>query len=47
MALVMTPCFLFRGEQCASAELAPGVKNLLSHRAQAMNMLAERLKVHC
>ncbi|MDB2384332.1 RdgB/HAM1 family non-canonical purine NTP pyrophosphatase [Endozoicomonas sp.] len=41
------PLFFVPSEHCASAELPPETKSCLSHRAQAMHMLAERLKAHC
>ncbi len=37
------PIFYVPGEDCASAELAPEVKNRLSHRGQALNKLVEAL----
>jgi len=38
------PVFLVPGENCAAAELAPGVKNRLSHRGQALRKLLEALQ---
>jgi XTP/dITP diphosphohydrolase len=38
------PVFYVPGENCASAELAPEVKNSLSHRGQALKKLVEALK---
>lgn len=38
------PVFWVPGEQCASAELAPAVKNRLSHRGQALQKLLAALK---
>jgi non-canonical purine NTP pyrophosphatase (RdgB/HAM1 family) len=39
------PVFWVPGEQCASAELAPEVKNRLSHRGQALQKLSEALQL--
>ena len=39
------PVFWVPGEQCASAELAPEVKNRLSHRGQALQKLLEVLQL--
>ena len=39
------PVFWVPGEQCASAELAPAVKNRLSHRGQALQKLLEVLQL--
>ena len=41
------PLFFVPSEQCTSAELSPDIKNKLSHRAQAMVMLAKKLEVAC
>jgi XTP/dITP diphosphohydrolase len=38
------PVFWVPGEQCASAELAPEVKNRLSHRGQALQKLLAAIK---
>ncbi len=38
------PVFFVPGEQCAAAELAPEVKNRLSHRGQALARLLAALK---
>ena len=38
------PLFWVPEQQCSSAELTPQVKNLISHRGQAMGMLLERLE---
>jgi XTP/dITP diphosphohydrolase len=38
------PVFYVPGEDCASAELPPAVKNRLSHRGQALAHLVDRLK---
>jgi XTP/dITP diphosphohydrolase len=38
------PVFYVPGEDCASAELAPEVKNRLSHRGQALAKLLQALK---
>ena len=38
------PVFWVPSEQCASAELAPAVKNRLSHRGQALQKLLAALK---
>ena len=38
------PVFWVPGEQCSSAELAPELKNRLSHRGQALQKLLEALK---
>jgi XTP/dITP diphosphohydrolase len=38
------PVFYVPGENCASAELAPEIKNSLSHRGQALKKLVEALK---
>ena len=38
------PVFWVPSEQCASAELAPEVKNRLSHRGQALQKLASELE---
>lgn len=38
------PVFWVPSEQCASAELAPERKNLLSHRSQALRKLSELLR---
>ncbi len=37
------PIFYVPGEQCASAELAPELKNRLSHRGQALRKLLAAL----
>lgn len=37
------PLFWVAEQQCSSAELAPEVKNRLSHRARAMQLLRQRL----
>ncbi len=41
------PLFYVPTEHCSSAELPAEKKNRLSHRAQAMALLAERLKAFC
>ena len=38
------PLFLVPGENCSSAELAPEVKNRLSHRGKALTAMVEQLK---
>ncbi len=38
------PVFYVPGHDCASAELAPEVKNQLSHRGQALRKLVEAMK---
>jgi XTP/dITP diphosphohydrolase len=38
------PIFYVPGQQCASAELAPEVKNSLSHRGQALQQLVDSLR---
>jgi XTP/dITP diphosphohydrolase len=38
------PVFYVPGHDCASAELAPEVKNRLSHRGQALRQLVEQLQ---
>jgi XTP/dITP diphosphohydrolase len=38
------PLFFVPDQNCSSAELAPAVKNRLSHRGQAMRQLLERLR---
>ena len=38
------PVFYVPGENCASAELAPAVKNSLSHRGQALKKLVKALE---
>jgi XTP/dITP diphosphohydrolase len=40
------PVFYVPGEDCASAELPPAVKNRLSHRGQALACLRDRLTAH-
>ena len=37
------PVFFVPGHECTSAELAPEVKNQLSHRGQALRLLVEAL----
>ena len=39
------PVFWFDDYQCASAQLPPDIKNQLSHRGQALRILAEHLQV--
>ncbi|WP_324732293.1 RdgB/HAM1 family non-canonical purine NTP pyrophosphatase [Pseudomonas paeninsulae] len=39
------PLFWVEERQCSSAELAPGEKNQLSHRARAMALLKQRLRL--
>ena len=38
------PLFLVPGENCSSAELAPELKNRLSHRGKALTAMVEQLK---
>lgn len=38
------PLFWVPEHQCSSAELAPEIKNAISHRGQAMQMLLDRLQ---
>jgi len=40
------PVFYVPGQDCASAELSPEVKNRLSHRGQALACLVEMLTQH-
>jgi XTP/dITP diphosphohydrolase len=39
------PIFYLPTQGCTSAELAPEVKNTISHRAKALTALLEELKV--
>ncbi len=41
------PLFFVPSEHCSAAELPAGKKNQLSHRARALQVLAERLKSFC
>ncbi|MDP0561454.1 MAG: RdgB/HAM1 family non-canonical purine NTP pyrophosphatase [Candidatus Endonucleobacter sp. (ex Gigantidas childressi)] len=41
------PLFFVPSENCTSAELSPEKKNLLSHRAKAMEELVRRLRIFC
>ncbi|MDP0589421.1 MAG: RdgB/HAM1 family non-canonical purine NTP pyrophosphatase [Candidatus Endonucleobacter bathymodioli] len=41
------PLFFVPSENCTSAELSPGKKNQLSHRAKAMEKLVRRLRIFC
>ncbi|MCQ8105580.1 RdgB/HAM1 family non-canonical purine NTP pyrophosphatase [Methylomonas sp. SURF-2] len=38
------PVFWLETQQCSSAQLAPEIKNSLSHRGQALRLLTEQLK---
>ncbi len=38
------PVFVPDGRECTAAELEPGEKNRLSHRGQALRLLAERIR---
>ena len=40
------PLFWVEEKQCSSAELAPEVKNQISHRAQALQQLLAALREH-
>lgn len=40
------PLFYLPEHQCSSAQLAPGIKNRISHRAKASSLLFEALRQH-